>query len=229
MLTAERRRTRGWAIGASAAAHAVLLAVLALQRPWLAQPAWEGGPPEPIIPVLILPRTPPPTAGRETPTRPIRLHRRPQPFAPSPVAPLPVPPMPKAATAAPAEPKAVPAFHPAPLPEGPKGDLKSTLRQSFVGCANALAVGLNKAERDLCDEKLGKGAKDVDFAGLGLAADKQRTLDAAGAKKESDYRYKYGASTPSTAEGAAPIGMTAEQRCAAAGVSPEECGAHSHR
>lgn len=229
MQTANSRRARGWAIAASIVAHLALLTVAVLQHPMLQAPAWEGGPPEPIIPVLLLPKTPPPAAGRSAPIQPIRLHRRPQPFAPTPVAPLPVPPEPSRAPAAPAESKAVPAFHPAPQPEGPKGDVKQTLRQSYVGCANPDAVGLNRAERDLCDEKFGKGAKDTAFAGLGLAADKQRALDEAAAKKESDYRYKRAPATPSTAEGAQGIGNTAEQMCAALGVSPDQCGAHTRR
>lgn len=228
MQTAKRRRGSAWAIGASALAHAVLLAFLALQHPMLAPPTWEGGPPEPIIPVLILPRAPPPPGGKAAPIQPIRLHRRLLPHEPAPIAPLPVPPEPVRPQAAGAgEPKAVPAFHPAPQPEGPKGDLKTTLRQSYVGCANPNAVGLNKAERDLCDEKFGKGAKDAAFAGLGLNADKQRVLDAAGARKEEDYAYKRAALTPSVPEGSKGVGMTAGERCASMGVPPDKCGAHS--
>ncbi|MBS0360378.1 MAG: hypothetical protein JSR98_03275, partial [Proteobacteria bacterium] len=117
MQTAKRRHDRGWAVAASVVAHVVLLTIAAFQSPKLKTPTWEGGPPEPIIPVMLLPRTPEPAAGPTAPQRPIRLHRRPQPFAPTPVAPLPVPaPEAKAAPAVPAEPKAVPTFHPAPLP-----------------------------------------------------------------------------------------------------------------
>ena len=49
--------------------------------------------------------------------------------------------------------------HPAPLPEGPKGDLRTALRGSGVGCANALAVGLNRREIEKCDERWGEAAR----------------------------------------------------------------------
>jgi hypothetical protein len=143
----------------------------------------------------------------------MRLHRRPQPFVPPDVTPAPIaPPTPPAAVAR-AAPPAPPALHPAPLPEGPKGDVRTALRGGLVGCANAQAVGLNRAERDACDEKFGKGAKDAQFAGLGLTADKQRLLDAAGARKEADYRYKRSQGPPIgqvTGGPEAGIGETAE-------------------
>jgi|SRR5579859_2932053 hypothetical protein len=208
MQTARRRRT-GAAIAASLVAHLAVGVVILLQKTSLPSPPDLGGPPQAIIPILILPRTPPPAAGRVSQPTPIRLHRRPQPFVPPDVTPAPIaPPTPPAPAAARPAPQAPPALHPAPQPEGPRGDVRSALRGSYVGCANALAVGLNRAERDLCDEKLGKGAKDAQFVGLGLGADKQRLLDAAGARKESDYRYKHG-QAPAIGVGGGP-GETAE-------------------
>jgi hypothetical protein len=181
-----RARARGRRIGAvaiSAAAHAVILAAIALHTPMLIAPPQDSGPPVPIIPVLLTPRTPPSPSGRKP--APIRLHRRPQRFtAPLPIAPLPVPETPGSA---PAKPGPV-ALHPAPLPEGPKADIRASLRKSPVGCANADAVGLTRAERALCDEALGKGAKTAAFLGLGLARDKQADFDAAAARKEADRR-----------------------------------------
>ena len=190
MQTARRRRTT-WAIAASLIAHVAVGVFLLAQHPRLLVPVETQGPPQAIIPVLLMPRTPPPSAGRVAPSQPIRLHRRPQPFIPPDVTPAPI--APKAPTTpAPAAPgpKGPPALHPAPLPEGPKGEVRTVLRQGLVGCANQLAVGLTRAERDLCDEKLGKGAKDADFTGLGLAADKLKGFDAASARKEADRRYK---------------------------------------
>ena len=117
---------------------------------------------------------------------------------------------------APAAPPATPpgrgpvALHPAPLPQGPSGDLRTALRQSPVGCANELAVGLNRAERDHCAEVFGKGAKSAPFLGLGLAADKQRLLEAAGERKEADYRYKHDAGS-APLPNRAPPGNTAKQ------------------
>jgi hypothetical protein len=190
MQTARRRQTT-WAIGASLIAHLAVGVFLLAQHPTLRMQESEQGPPQAIIPILLVPRTPPPTTGKVAPSQPIRLHRRPQPFVPPDVTPAPIaPPSPSAAATAPLSPKTVPAFHPAPMPEGPKGDVRTGLRQSAVGCANQQAVGLNRAERDLCDERLGKGAKDTAFAGLGLAPDKLKSFDAIAAKKEADKAYK---------------------------------------
>jgi hypothetical protein len=51
------------------------------------------------------------------------------------------------------------ARHPAPLPEGPRGDLRAALRGSGVGCANGLAVGLNRREQERCQERWGEAAR----------------------------------------------------------------------
>src|SRR6185312_3983250 len=159
MLTARRRRTT-WAVAASLIAHLAVAVVVVLQHPQLALPVEDRGPPAPIIPILLMPRTPPPVAGRQAQPQPIRLHRRPQPFIPphAPTAPI-APPEPVTAPPAPSAPKAPPSLHPAPQPEGPKGDMRTALRQGEPGCANPDAVGLNRAERDLCSETFGKGAK----------------------------------------------------------------------
>lgn len=192
MQTATRRRT-SWAIAASVIAHVAVLVVLALQRPELRMVVEQAGPPPPIIPILLMPRTPPPTAGKLVPPTPIRLHRRPQRFIPpdAPSAPIAPPTPPAPAAAAPPRPGPV-VIHPAPLPAGPTGDVRTALRQGAPGCANQLAVGLNRAERELCDEKLGKGAKDAPFLapGLAMTAGKKALLDQQAADREADYRYK---------------------------------------
>jgi hypothetical protein len=185
METARRRRTI-IATAVSAGLHAAVLTVLALQTPMLRIPPQERGPPEAIIPILILPRTPPPTGANARPA-PIRLHRRPQRNLPKelPLAPLPVP---APSTASTAQPRPQPpVLHPAPMPEGPKGDLRTALRRSPVGCSNDLAVGLNRSERDLCSESLGKAAKDADFIppGVGMTAAKRALLDQAAAAREA--------------------------------------------
>lgn len=189
MLTARRGRISR-AAAVSVAAHVAVLAVVALQSPMLTIPVEPAGPPIPVIPVLLLPKTPPPAAGQKAQPQPIRLHRRPQPFVPPDVTPAPIaPPAPPAASPAPKSPVVV--FHPAPQPEGPKGDVRTALRHSPVGCANPLAVGLNRAERELCDEKLGKGAKDAPFyePGLAMSAAKKGLMDRAAANREADYKY----------------------------------------
>ena len=176
---------RGRNIGAalvSAAFHAALIAALLLHAPSLNIPREGTGPPEPIIPVLLTPRVPPSPQG---PPAPIRLHRRPQRFAtPPPIAPLPVPPAPPPRPAAPGP----VVIHPAPLPEGPKSDVRTTLRASPVGCGNPDEVGLNRAEREYCYGQLGKGAKTASFPGLGLERGKESAFDRAAAAKEARRR-----------------------------------------
>jgi hypothetical protein len=204
----------------------VVVTVVALQSPMLRIPPEPPAPPIAVIPVLLLPRTPP-AAGQQKPA-PIRLHRRPQPFIPPEVRPAPIaPPAPASGPPAPPTPKGpVATFHPAPLPEGPKGDLRSALRHSGVGCANQEAVGLNKAERDLCDQKLGDVRGVTVFApGTEMTAEKKRLLDAQAAQREADYRYKHENTGPPPNQGALPTaGATAEDMCKGLGIPPEKCG-----
>ena len=225
MQTATRRRTT-WAVAASLMAHLVVVTIVALQSPMLRMPPEVAGPPVAVIPVLLLPRIPP-ASGQQKPA-PIVLHRRPQPFVPPDVRPAPIAPPapPAAAQTAPAQKGPVTTFHPAPLPEGPKGDVKTALRHSGVGCANQQAVGLNKAERDLCDEKLGNVKGATPFAvGTELTAEKKRFLDAEAAQREADYRYKHDNQVPSPGQGAVPTaGATAEDMCKSLGIPPEKCG-----
>lgn len=185
MQTARRRRTI-IATAISAVVHAVVLTIVALQAPMLRMPPDIGGPPEAIIPILILPRAPPAAANARP--APIRLHRRPQRNLPPEVPLLPLP-LPAPAPPAAAAPRAAApvSVHPAPQPEGPRGDVKAALRHSEVGCANGLAVGLSRSERDLCDENLGKGTKDAEFIppGVGMSPAKRALLDQAVAAKEA--------------------------------------------
>lgn len=211
MLTAKRRRT-SWAVAASVVVHAAVLTVLALQKPMLVLPPETAGPPAPIIPVLLMPRTPPPTAGQHARPQPIRLHRRPQRFVPPEVPSVPIArAAPPAATPAPRAPVVL---HPAPMPEGPKGDMRTALRQGPVGCANSLAVGLNRAERDLCDEKLGKGAKDAPFyaPGLSMSAAKKALLDQAAAGKDANIKYKEGQVPPGITDQAGDSGQPSKAK-----------------
>jgi hypothetical protein len=214
MQTARRRRPI-WAIAVSLAVHLAAGVALLSQRP-------PDVPPEPpIISVLLVARPPPPASASEARPAPLRLHRPPQPILPPDVPTAPIaPPAPPGAAATAAQGPGPVALHPAPLPAGPKGDVRTALRHSYVGCANRELVGLNRAERDFCDEQFGKGAKDAKFAGLGLTAAKQRLLDAAGARKEADYRYKHDQTTsaaPVIGDDARP-GQTAESMKRSLGV-----------
>lgn len=183
-----RRGRRIGAIAVSAVVHGVLLTAVALHAPTLFIPPEPRGPPEPIIPVLLMPRLPPPAAAPGAAPGPIRLHRRQLRFMPKelPVAPLPVP---EKHEAAPAQAPAV--LRPAPLPQGgQKEELRLTLRRSAIGCANPEAAGLSRDEREACNEQIGKGAGAAPFKGLGLPGAKQQALDRAGARKEADRRYR---------------------------------------
>ncbi|MDB5494200.1 MAG: hypothetical protein JWP86_1537, partial [Phenylobacterium sp.] len=75
-MTAARRGRRIAAVALSAAVHALVLTALALHAPVLFIPTEPGGPPEPIIPLLLMPRLPPPAPAAGVQPGPIRLHRR---------------------------------------------------------------------------------------------------------------------------------------------------------
>lgn len=172
------------AVAISLVVHAVVLTALFLHAPRLRPPPDElAGPPEPIIPVLILPRVPPPEAGG--PPAPIRIHQRRLRTPPHelPVAPLVTPR---------AEPAPAPAQAPAQTAralqdEAVAASARQALRTGLVGCANPGL--LSREEREKCDEGLARGARDAAFPGLGLERDKTRDLERAGARREADYRY----------------------------------------
>lgn len=80
--------------------------------------------------------------------------------------------------------------HPAPLPEGPKGDLRSALRGSSVGCANATAVGLNRRERERCEERWGEAARKAPiYADAPIDPAKRAGFDQQAARQAAYRRY----------------------------------------
>lgn len=180
-----RRRGRTAAVALSATAHAAVLAVLAAHTPFLRlPPETDPGPPQAIIPILILPRTPPPP-GTAGPPTPVRLHRRP-PRATTeklPVAPLIAP----LATPSPAPAVAGPVTVTAP-PDRLAQNASAALRGK-LGCINASLLGLSRAEREACEDELAKGVRKAEFPGLGLDEDKNSALARAAARKEADYKY----------------------------------------
>ena len=197
MSSARRSRSIGIA-AASLAVHGALLTLVALHAPRLIAPPVASGPPNAVIPVLIVARIPPPHTSRNTPATPLRLHRRPQRFADDtlPIAPLIVP--------------AVDAARPAPVdtPRSTSGqpaqdaltaNVRTALR-SRVGCDSPT---LTKAERDGCLERLGAGAGDAPFLGLGVERSKAGELAAAAARRERDFKYQRSAGPPGTT-GAGP-------------------------
>ena len=183
-----RRRRISWAVAASAIAHLALLVVVLLQRPvLLLPPAEPAGPPEAIIPILLLPRAPPPAAGGAARPSELRLHRRP----PRPVeGPLPVTPL--SAEPAPARPSERPSGPTvqepaAPAPVGPPGpDLRLSLRHGAAGCTNAGAVGMSRAERERCDEQLGRGVATAPYLPAAIAPRIRAYYDAVAEAKRAD-------------------------------------------
>jgi hypothetical protein len=200
MLTAMRRRS-AWAVAASVLAHLGVLIAVLLQHPTLTLPEEPAGPPEAIIPVLILPRTPPPFGARGAKPAPIQLHRRAlrnQP-AETTVAPLVLPA---------AKPSEAPTPAPSPTttketqPATPPADaIRATLRAS-LGCN---ASTLSREERARCQERFGRGAHDEPYLAQPLSGAKQRLLDAAAARKEDNDRYKHG-TVPNGSGPGGPLG-----------------------
>lgn len=169
----------------STAAHGVVLMLLALHAPDLRVPQDESRPPQAVIPVLLMPRTPPPAPGAAQP-RAIRLHRRPQRLGaePTPVKPLHVP-----ARTATAAPPAPPVAGEAPPPTL-TGEMRATLRLGPLGCANADVLKLTREEREACDEQLARGARDAPWFPPGRTAAKRAALQAEGARKDALVRAK---------------------------------------
>lgn len=197
MPTAGRRPRRAGIVAASLAVHAVLLALVAIQAPRLKVPPAAPGLPEAIIPVLIIPRTPPPaTAPPGSKPTPIRLHRRPQPFADreSPVAPLIAP----AQEAAPA-PKAPPLAGPRPM-IGPTADdsLARNARNALRSRIDCNSPTLSRAEREACQDRFADRFRDAPLQGLGIDRDKATGWAADARRKAQTYDYKRSAGGPGT-------------------------------
>jgi len=180
---------RFWAVaGGSAVVH---LAVLA----WLALPVRAVFPDQDTVSTVTIelmtqtPRETPREAAEATPAaaaaaQPIpREARRP---APSGIAPSPF----VAAPSAGARDRGS-ASHPAPLPAAqPGGDLKSALRGSSTGCANDRAVGLNRRERERCDERWGEAARKAPEYAAPIEAGKRRDLDMQALRQEAERAYR---------------------------------------
>jgi outer membrane biosynthesis protein TonB len=189
MRPAGRRRTYAL-ISVSAAAHVAVLAALAVYMPKLRVPPPERGPPIPVLPVLILPKSPGPTAASSGRPGPIRLHRRPQPFAQTPVAPL-IAPEPEPAPEPPPSPgpKAVTA---PPAPEPAAAKARNVLK-GLIGCSNPDAAGLTREEREKCQQRLsGAPPHEPVLSTDRTLEDDNSDLGKAARRRERDYKYKHG-------------------------------------
>lgn len=187
MPAAGRGLRRYGIVAASIAAHVAVLGLLALHVPRLRTPAPQpAGPPEAIIPVLIMPRALPPSADAGAPA-PLRLHRRRTRYsdAPLPVAPL-VAPAPQAEApqaAAPSGPRTL-------LLPRYEDTLADNARRALRGRLNCDSPSLTRAEREACIERFAAGARSAPPMGLGIERDKATALEAVARRKEQDYEYK---------------------------------------
>ena len=86
------------------------------------------------------------------------------------------------------------AIRPAPLPGEAAGDLRTALRAS-TGCVSADAVGLNRREREKCDERFG-AAKAKGGPLDGMSAEKRQALEAQGAAQRAYKDYVDGPMGP---------------------------------
>lgn len=183
MPTARRRRT-SWAIAASIAAHLGVLVVVLLQRPTLRIPVEPSGPPQAIIPILMMPRLPAPAAGTGTAPAPIQLHRRPPRNADDfpPIPPLVIPTEEKPVDApAPVRAEATPKVQ---APPGPSPDaVRATLRATLGCSSDSKLGGFSREDRAGCAERLGRGARDATYLAPALSPEKRAILDQAGSAK----------------------------------------------
>ncbi len=112
--------------------------------------------------------------------------RAPRLVAPSWIRPLGVAPVP----GPPAPGKPATGVQPAPQPEGPRGDLRTALRGSSAGCANAQAVGLNRREQEHCDEKFGAAARNAPVYDAPMDTAKRRDFDTQAIRQQADRAYR---------------------------------------
>ncbi|WP_240633811.1 hypothetical protein [Caulobacter flavus] len=180
---------RFWAVaGGSAAVH---LAVLA----WLALPVREVFPDQDVVSTVTIdlmseaPREVPREASRQAPAaaaNPLPIPREARRPAPSGIAPSPF----VAAPSAGQRDRGA-GEHPAPLPAAqPGGDLKAALRGSGTGCANDKAVGLNRRERERCDERWGEAARKAPEYAAPIEAGKRRDFDIQSLRQEAARAYR---------------------------------------
>ena len=182
----EQDRRRGAILAGSLLLHAALLACLALPVPPLLE-MFSADAPSTVTVDLIRPKPgeqprPRPaaaSAAAPAPTLPFQVR---QPARPAPAG-VPTLSLPAAGIAKPGT-----AIRPAPLPGDSAGDLRTALRTS-TGCISAEAVGLNRREREKCDERFGAAkAKGDPLSAMDAA--KRQALDAQAAAQEAYRRYQ---------------------------------------
>lgn len=186
LSTARSHRLRpGSVLAGSIVAHGLVLALLAFPR-IEAFPDHSNDKDALTVTLERDDRTPEPRAETAIPSAALSQirPRTPRAVFRSTVAPLAVPGL---STAAPRG----TALHPAPLPEGPRGDLRTALRGSGVGCANETAVGLNRRELERCHERWGEAARKAPvYANAPLSAGATAGFASQAARQEANRLYR---------------------------------------
>lgn len=181
------KRRRATIIAGSLLLHVALLACLAIPTPPLLQALAEDDLP---IMTLALARPIPQEAPRPRPS-PVASTTSPNalPFkVRAPARPVPTG-TPTVEVPASGLTRPGVAIRPAPLPGEGAGELRTALRNSATGCVSADAVGLNRREREKCDERFG-AAKAKGQPLDGMDPSKRRMLDAQAADQESYRHYR---------------------------------------
>lgn len=194
---ADRRRgdgRRAAILAGSLLLHVLLLAWLALPVPPLLEKILADDLPTVQVD-LIRPETqeqprprPAASAPAATAPSPVLPFQVRQPARPAPAG-VPTLEVPAAGIAKPGT-----AIRPAPLPGEGAGDLRTALRAS-TGCVSADAVGLNRREREKCDERFG-AAKAKGAPLDGLDAGKRQALEAQSAAQRAYRDYVNGPIAP---------------------------------
>ncbi|MBU1378463.1 MAG: hypothetical protein KKE02_23745 [Alphaproteobacteria bacterium] len=200
MPAAGRSRTYG-IVAASMAAHGLLATLLVLNAPRLRVPEMQSGPPEAIIPILIMPRTPPPSAAPGAQPTQIRLHRRVTRFSDDQAQVTPL--------VAPAEDKPVERAAPASGPRvltlpSQEDALAANARNALRSRRNCDDPAMSRIEREACQDRFFAGGRDAPPLGLGINRDKAEGLAAAGARKDRDFKYQRSVKGSAPATGALP-------------------------
>lgn len=175
-------RRRATILAGSLLLHVVVLAWLALPTPPLLEVLTADDLPTVTVDLIRprqeeQPRPRPAAASAASAPSPVLPFQIRPPARPAPTG-IPTLSVPAAGVARPGT-----AIRPAPLPGEGAGDARTALRAS-TGCAVADAVGLNRREREKCDERFG-AAKPKGDPLSGMTAEKRRALEAQGAAQQA--------------------------------------------
>ncbi|MDB5433016.1 MAG: hypothetical protein JWP35_4132 [Caulobacter sp.] len=147
---------------------------------------------------LVRPLIPPPpprkaAAAQRAQALPIQPRPTPVQPTPSPVQPLPFAPVTRPPGTGGGNPPGIGvAPHSGSQPPGLQANTRGALRSSVFACANADAVGLNRAEREACDVKMGNIGLAAQARGAAIDPNKRAAWDYDAAKAAAKRRKRDG-------------------------------------